>query len=99
MTIPHFDSAGFERSINRRTFLGRSAYGLGGLALANLLDPRLQSRAEVVRPKANLGAIETPHYPIKARRIIHLCMAGGPSQFETFDWKPELKQLDTQPFP
>ncbi len=40
-----------------------------------------------------------PHFPIKARRVIHLCMAGGPSQFETLDWKPALKKLNGQPFP
>jgi uncharacterized protein (DUF1501 family) len=39
------------------------------------------------------------HFPIKAKRLIYLCMAGGPSQFETFDWKPKLKELHEQPFP
>jgi hypothetical protein len=37
--------------------------------------------------------------PVKAKRVIFLCMAGGPSQFETFDWKPKLKDLHGQPFP
>ena len=41
------------------------------------------------------GALKKPHFPIKARRVIHLCMAGGPSHLETFDWKPELKRLET----
>ncbi|HEY5313203.1 MAG TPA: DUF1501 domain-containing protein, partial [Pirellulales bacterium] len=40
-----------------------------------------------------------PHFPVRAKRIIHLCMAGGPSHLETLDWKPELKRLDGQPFP
>ena len=39
------------------------------------------------------------HIPARAKRVIHLCMAGGPSQFETFDPKPELDRLDGQPFP
>ena len=43
--------------------------------------------------------VNPPHFPVKAKRVIHLCMAGGPSQFESFDYKPELKQLDGKPFP
>ena len=45
------------------------------------------------------GVITQPHFPIKAKRIIHLCMAGGPSQFESLDFKPELQKLHKQPFP
>jgi hypothetical protein len=100
---PYIDPAAFERSINRRTFLGRSAYGLGGVALAGLLGPRAFAGAETP-PQGQgegpwRGVVRPPHLPIKAKRIIHLCMAGGPSQFESFDWKPELKRLDTQAFP
>src|SRR5438093_13663247 len=36
---------------------------------------------------------------MKARRVIHLCMAGGPSHLESFDFKPKLKELHGQPFP
>jgi hypothetical protein len=97
---PPFDRAAFHQSLCRRTFLGRSAYGVGSLALAGLLDPRSLA-AEVGSSAAarSRGIINPPHYPIRARRVIHLCMAGGPSQFETFDWKPDLKRLDGQPFP
>jgi hypothetical protein len=84
-----FDSAAHELSIQRRAFLTQSAYGLGGLALASLLD----------RAAASSGAIVEPHFPVRAKRVIHLCMAGGPSHLETFDWKPELKRLDGEPFP
>jgi hypothetical protein len=48
---------------------------------------------------AQRGALLKPHTPVKAKRVIFLCMAGGPSHLETFDWKPELKKLDGQPFP
>jgi hypothetical protein len=72
-------------SIARRSFLRQSGLGLGALAL-NLLDS--PARASTL-----------PHYQPKIRRVIHLCMAGGPSQFESFDWKPELKRLHGQPFP
>ena len=72
-------------SIARRSFLRQSGLGLGALAL-NLLDS--PARASTL-----------PHYQPKIRRVIHLCMAGGPSQFESFDWKPELRRLHGQPFP
>jgi hypothetical protein len=75
-----------HQSICRRSFLGQSAIGLGGLALASLLG-----RAR--------GAVLPSHFPAKAKRVIHLCMAGGPSQLESLDYKPELKKLDGKPFP
>jgi hypothetical protein len=40
-----------------------------------------------------------PHYAAKAKRVIFLCMAGGPSHLETFDYKPKLDELDGQPMP
>lgn len=93
--------------LQRRTFLRRSAYGLGSLALAGLLDPRLFAGDAVSggRPGEPGGAspwrgvIRPPHFPIKAKRVIHLCMAGGPSQFESLDHKPRLRELDGKPFP
>ncbi|MFO0847015.1 MAG: DUF1501 domain-containing protein [Gemmataceae bacterium] len=71
--------------ITRRSFLTDSAYGLGGLALATL----------AARGSAAAG----PHFKPKAKRVIHLCMAGGPSQFETLDFKPELVKNHDKPFP
>ena len=82
--------------LDRRTFLHRSAYGLGGMALASLLERAAAGSSG--NPGWN-GALASPHFPVRARRIIHLCMAGGPSHLETFDWKPRLKELHDQPFP
>jgi hypothetical protein len=97
---PHFDPAAFLQSVTRRTFLRRSAYGLGGLALAGLLDPGLFAGRAAAAPKGRWpGVVNPPHVPVRAKRVIHLCMAGGPSQFETFDFKPKLKELNGQPFP
>jgi hypothetical protein len=97
----NFDPAAFALSINRRSFLTRSAYGIGGLALANLLGR--DSRAAISAPGSGdgkwRGVIKEPHFPVRAKRIIHLCMAGGPSQFETFDYKPELERLNGKAFP
>src|ERR1051325_5182071 len=93
-----FDEQQFALSINRRTFLSRSAYGLGGLALASLLNPELLKAAEKVAA-APRGIIHPLHFPQKVKRVIHLCMAGGPSHLETFDYKPKLKELHGKPFP
>ncbi|MBI3852828.1 MAG: DUF1501 domain-containing protein [Verrucomicrobia bacterium] len=100
--IPSFNSPEYQLNISRRTFLGRAAYGLGGIALASLLDPQLVGSAQAAQaaPAGRWrGIVNPPHFPIKAKRVIHLCMAGGPSHLETFDFKPKLKELDGQPFP
>jgi hypothetical protein len=95
-----FDPHQFKLGINRRTFLGHAAYGLGGLALASLLDPKLLRATESPASSGRWRGIASPtHFPIKARRVIHLCMAGGPSHLESLDFKPKLKELHGQPFP
>jgi hypothetical protein len=94
------DAESFALGVNRRSFLQRSAYGLGGLAFASLLAR--EGRAAIPGDSKNerwRGIIARPHFPIRAKRIIHLCMAGGPSQFECFDYKPELERLNGQKFP
>src|SRR6266496_4449971 len=97
---PIINPAEFQLSINRRTFLGRAAYGLGGLALASLIDTKLLGSADPLGSDARWkGLVNPPHFTIRAKRIIHLCMAGGPSHLESFDYKPKLKELDGQPFP
>ena len=96
---PSFDSIEFQSSINRRTFLGRAAYGLGGIALASLLQPKLIGSAMAADDQRWHGIVNPPHFPVRAKRIIHLCMAGGPSHLEGFDFKPELKRIHGQAFP
>jgi hypothetical protein len=95
-----FDPTAHALSVNRRAFLTQSAYGLGGIALA-LLQNKLSAAtsAPAKLPPGWSGALREAHLPVRAKRVIFLCMAGGPSQFETFDWKPQLKALDGQPFP
>jgi hypothetical protein len=95
-----FFSPEHQASLNRRTFLQRSGLGLGAMAFSSLLFRNGQQvmAADAAR-KGSGGIITSPHFPVKAKRVIHLCMAGGPSQVETFDPKPELKKLDGQPFP
>jgi hypothetical protein len=102
MKMP-FDTPEFQQRINRRAFLGHAGLGLGGLALASLMQPELaraaSSVAAVPQQGRWAGLYNPPPLPIKAKRIIHLCMAGGPSHLESFDNKPELKRINGQPFP
>ena len=77
----------------RRAFLGQLSSGVGGVALASLLPPAL-SRAETGQ-----GVLTALPLPQRAKRVIWLSMAGGPSQFETFDHKPKLAEMDGKPMP
>ena len=72
---------------NRRTFLSRTGLGVGSAALAALLGRDL-SAAE--QPGIAPGVSALPHFAPQVKRVIFLCMAGGPSHLETFDYKPEL---------
>ncbi len=80
-------------ALSRRAFLGKAAQGLGSVALATLLNPALAQAAGFK------GVLPAPHLPQKARRVIWLTMAGGPSQFETFDPKPKLAEMHGKPMP
>ena len=85
------------RMLSRRAFLGRSSFGLGAAALGSLLgqgNGQANGQANAYR-----GVIQPRHIRPRAKRVIFLCMAGGPSQFETFDYKPELVRLDGKPMP
>lgn len=77
----------------RRTFLGRSSHGLGAVALAALLKPSSSTAAPL------RGVIDPLPLPPKAKRVIWLTMAGGPSHLETFDPKPKLAAMHGQPMP
>ena len=83
---------------NRRQFFGRAATGIGTLALASLLNPRLlTANQEVASTPTN--PIGLPHFQPRAKRIIYLLQSGAPSQMELLDYKPELKKLHGTPLP
>ncbi len=65
------------------------------MALAGLLTEAFSPAARA----ANLLAPKAPHFPAKAKRVIHLFMAGAPSQLDLFDYKPELTKLEGKPLP
>src|ERR1700681_4484892 len=81
--------------ICRRTFLGRGAAGMGLLGLNSLLSPRLFASTGL----ESRGVVQPLHHPAKAKRVIFLYQAGGPSHLETFDYKPKLAELHGKPMP
>jgi hypothetical protein len=89
-----------RRRLTRRSFLGRTTTGLGSLALATLLDPKLLAAAGgTPRVEPWTGVVNPPHVAPKARRVIYLYMAGGPSHLETLDYKPKLAAMHGRPMP
>ena len=78
---------------NRRTFMRHALHGAAGLGLAPIAFAGADASRTwrgVARPLATRP---------RARRVVFLCMAGGPSQFESFDHKPELARRDGEPIP
>ena len=75
---------------SRRKLLKSSAAGFGSVALAGLLGEEARVGALAARPS---------HFPAKAKRIIFLFMHGGPSQVDTFDYKPQLEKDHGKPLP
>ena len=73
-------------SESRRGFLKKTSLGFGSIALSSLLNPAVSSGSQSL-----FGNVKT-HFPAKAKRVIYLFQSGGPSQLETFDFKPGLKK-------
>jgi hypothetical protein len=88
-----------SQSITRRTLLGRTAHGLGSLALASLLNGGLRAADGSAGSLATHGALGTLHFPPKAKRVIYLFMSGAPSHIDLFDNKPMLKELTGEELP
>ena len=84
----------FANTINRRAFLRNASYSVGSAAFSSLLLRDLQAA-----PHWNGVLGDKLHMPAKAKTVIHLCMAGGPSHLETLDHKPELAKLNGQGMP
>ena len=91
-------TAALAHAMNRRTFLSRTGIGFGSAALSSMLASDLMAglQAGTLQHKNELGL---PHHDPKIKRVIFLCMAGGPSHLETFDYKPELEKQHGKPMP
>src|SRR5437868_2688352 len=82
------------QSMQRRCFLQQTACGLGGMALASLLQ-RESAAADELNPLAP----KAPHFAAKAKNVVFLFMGGAPSQLDLFTPKPEMQRLHGQPVP
>lgn len=83
-----------ESQLSRRQFVARHAGGIAGLGLLHLLQRDAHGAAALSR-----GILPQLHFPAKAKRIIYLFMAGGPSQLDLFDYKPLLNERNGQDLP
>lgn len=83
-----------QTPIARRTFLNHSTVGIGSAVLASVLP-----RESLAANGDAKGRKDLPHHKPKIKRIIYLCMAGGPSHLETLDHKPKLAQMHGKPMP
>jgi len=88
------------RHHTRRQFFGKAMRGVGTMALASMLSPSLLRAVSSTSSQDHLRGVVNPlHFAPKAKRVIFLYMAGGPSHLETFDPKPALAKLDGKAMP
>src|SRR6185369_2229753 len=92
--MQHLPTIG-DMLLTRRDMLRRSGMGFASLGLASLLGSQSTAAAATASPLA----ARTPHFPAKARRVIHLFMNGGPSHVDTFDPKPALDRYHGKAIP
>ena len=88
-------------SASRRQFLNQLGTGFGALAMNALwrMDARAAVKPAVELDPLNPFAARPPHFAPRAKSVIFLFMVGGPSQVDTFDYKPELRKLNGKPVP
>ncbi len=94
-----------HHEVTRRAFLGGGFAGLGSIALTSLFSRNArastnpQSSTSSGRNPQSKGVVNPLHYPARAKRVIFLYQAGGPSHLETFDYKPKLAEMSGKPMP
>ena len=86
----------FDREMTRRQLLSTGRSGLGAAALASLLGAESTVQAESQSKKITK---ELPHFAPKAKRVIYLFMAGGPSHIDMFDYKPAMRDFHGSELP
>ncbi len=98
--VNHPDFQRMEKGLSRRRFLTKTSLGLGAAALGSLmgLDKVFGgNQMSELGGKDPIGGL--PHFFPKAKRVVYLFQSGGPSQFETFDYKPKLAQMFGEELP
>ena len=80
------------RHVTRRHFFSRCSIGVGSIALSTLMGAPAPKMRNPLEPKSG-------HLPAKAKNVIFLFMAGGPSQLDLFEHKPQLTKLNGKPIP
>ncbi len=85
----------------RRHFFRECGVGVGKIALATLLTEAFARGARAAEPRVPAGPLspKQPHFTPRAKRVIHLFMAGAPSQLDLFDYKPTLAKYEGKPIP
>ncbi len=95
----HPDLKAEEKKIDRRQFLTKTSLGIGAAAIGSIMgSENLFASAKNARG-AGVGLSELPHFVPKAKRVVYLFQSGGPSQFETFDYKPKLMDMFGEELP
>jgi hypothetical protein len=90
----------FDLHLTRRQLFGLTAKGIGAAALGSLMEtPAIAAALDQGRSPATGGLVGLPHFAPKARRVIFLHQSGGPSQLETFDYKPLLAKYQGTQIP
>ena len=83
-----------NNALCRLQFLSTAGFGIGAAAFSSIAGTAKPAAVGPYRGLPNL-----PHFAPRAKRVIFLCMSGGPSHLETFDYKPALDKLNGQPMP
>ena len=86
-----------HRRYTRRDFLRKTSLGIGGLALAGLIDPSVARAAQ--RATGSGGVLGSPHHRPTAKRVIYLLQSGAPSHLDLFDYKPTLQRRHGEDLP
>src|SRR5262245_18295371 len=98
--MAHNQCGSFQEVYTRRDLLRQNSAGFVLLALQGLLRQNFASASELSKPtNANPLAARLPHFAPRAKRVIFLFMHGGPSQVDTFDYKPLLARDHGKPLP
>ncbi len=106
LSLEHPDLECGLKAQTRRHFFRRCGVGVGAIALQQLMRDAAGGlthasswKSEDWGPEDSVVGTKPTHFAPRAKRVIFLFMAGGPSQLEMFDFKPELNRLNGQPIP